>query len=73
MVNSLNILQKLSAAPTCPDEKLAPAYEVISTLAGNKFNSACEAFKKAREYVPAFADITYDAIKSTGKLLGGNA
>jgi NADH-quinone oxidoreductase subunit G len=42
-------------------------------LAGNKFNSACEAFKKAREYVPAFADITYDAIKSTGKLLGGNA
>ena len=73
MVNSLNILQKLSAAPTCPDEKLAPAYEVISALAGNKFNSACEAFKKAREYVPAFADITYDAIKSTGKLLGGNA
>ena len=73
MVNSLNILQKLSAAPTCPDEKLAPAYEVISALAGNKFGSACEAFKKAREYVPAFADITYDAIKSTGKLLGGNA
>ena len=74
MVNSLNILQKLSAAPTCPDEKLAPAYEVISALAGNKFGSACEVFKKAREYVPAFADITYDTIKSTGKLLeGGNA
>ncbi len=74
MVNSLNIVQKLSACPVCPDEKLWAAYEILSDLAGKKFECACEAFKKAQEYVPALAGLTYDTIKSTGKLLeGGNA
>ena len=74
MVNSLNILQKLNAAPTCPDADLRPAYEVLSELAGKPFTSAFEAFKKAGEYAPALAGLAYDTIKSTGKLLeGGNA
>ena len=74
MVNSLNIVQKLNACPVCPDEKLWTAYEILSDLAGKKFESAAAAFKKATEYVPALAGLTYDAIKSTGKLLeGGNA
>jgi len=74
MVNSLNIIQKLNACPVCPDENLKAAYEVISELAGNKLESASAAFAKATEYVPALAGLTYDSIKSTGKLLeGGNA
>ena len=71
MVNSLNILQKLNACPVCPDEKLWAAYRVISHMAGCEFKCASEAFKKAGEYVPALAGLTYDAIKSTGKLLEG--
>ena len=74
MVNSLNILQKLNACPVCPDEKLSPAYEVLSELAGTKFETAFDAFKKAGEYASALAGLTYDSIKSTGNLLeGGNA
>ena len=74
MVNSLNILQKLSACPVCPDEKLRPAYDVLSELAGNKFESAFDAFKKAGEYASVLAGLSYDTIKNTGKLLeGGNA
>ena len=74
MVNSLNILQKLNACPVCPDEKLRPAYEVLSDLAGNKFESAFDAFKKAGEYASVLAGLSYDTIKSTGKSLeGGNA
>jgi NADH-quinone oxidoreductase subunit G len=74
MVNSLNILQKLSACPVCPDEKLRPAYDVLSDLAGNKFESAFDAFKKAGEYASVLAGLSYDTIKSTGKSLeGGNA
>jgi NADH-quinone oxidoreductase subunit G len=71
MVNSLNILQKLNACPVCPDEKLWAAYQVVSYMAGAKFESAADAFKKAGEYAPVLADLTYDAIKSTGKLLEG--
>jgi NADH-quinone oxidoreductase subunit G len=74
MVNSMNILQKLNACPVCPDENLRPAYEVLSELAGCKFESAFAAFKKAGEYASALAGLSYDTIKSTGKLLeGGNA
>jgi NADH-quinone oxidoreductase subunit G len=74
MVNSLNILQKLNACPVCPDEKLWAPYEVVSHMAGAKFEAAADAFKKAGEYAPVLAGLTYDAIKSTGKLLeGGNA
>ena len=74
MVNSLNILQKLNACPVCPDEKLWAPYEVISHMAGAKFETAADAFKKAGEYAPVLAGLSYDAIKSTGKLLeGGNA
>ena len=74
MVNSMNILQKLNACPVCPDEKLRPAYEVLSDLAGCKFESAFDAFKKAGEYASVLAGLSYDTIKSTGKLLeGGNA
>ncbi len=74
MVNSLNMIQKLNAAPTAPDANLQPAYAVLSTLAGKPFASAFEAFKKAGEYAPALAGLCYDCIKSSGKLLeGGNA
>ena len=74
MVNCLNILQKLNVCPVCPDEKLRPAYEVLSELAGTKFGCASEAFKKAGAYAPALSGLTYDSIKSTGNLLeGGNA
>jgi NADH-quinone oxidoreductase subunit G len=74
MVNSLNILQKLNACPVCPDEKIRAAYDVLSELAGNKFESAFDAFKKAGEYAAVLAGLSYDTIKSTGKLLeGGNA
>ena len=74
MVNSLNILQKLNACPVCPDEALWAPYAVLSYMAGAKFESAADAFKKAGEYAPVLAGLTYDAIKSTGKLLeGGNA
>jgi NADH-quinone oxidoreductase subunit G len=74
MVNSLNILQKLNACPVCLDENLRPAYEVLSELAGCKFDSAFDAFKKAGEYASVLAGLSYDTIKSTGKLLeGGNA
>ena len=74
MVNCNNLLQKLNAAPTCPDADLRPAYEVISELAGKPFTSAFEAFKKAGEYASVLAGLAYDSIKSTGKLLeGGNA
>lgn len=74
MVNCLNILQKLNACPVCPDAGLRPAYEVIAEFAHAKFESACDAFKKAQEYVPSLAGLSYDTIKSTGKLLeGGNA
>lgn len=74
MVNSLNILQKLNAAPTCPDAELKPAYEVLSELAGTPFTCAYDAFKKAAEYAPALAGLAYDTIKSTGlHLEGGNA
>jgi NADH-quinone oxidoreductase subunit G len=74
MVNSLNILQKLNACPVCPDEKIRAAYDVLSELAGNKFESAFDAFKKAGEYAGVLAGLSYDTIKSTGKLLeGGNA
>jgi NADH-quinone oxidoreductase subunit G len=71
MVNSLNILQKLNACPVCPEEKLRPVYDMLSELAGCKFQSASEAFKKAGEYAPALAGLSYDTIKSTGKLLEG--
>jgi NADH-quinone oxidoreductase subunit G len=71
MVNSLNILQKLNACPVCPEEKLRPVYDMLSELAGCKFQSAYEAFKKAGEYAPALAGLSYDTIKSTGKLLEG--
>lgn len=74
MVNSLNIVQKLSACPVCPDEGLKAPYAVVAFLAGEKLESAADAFKKVTEYVPAFAGLSYDTIKSTGKLLeGGNA
>ena len=74
MVNSLNILQKLNPCPVCPDEKLRPAYEVLSELAGSKFETAFDAFKKAGEYASVLAGLSYDTIKNTGKLLeGGNA
>jgi NADH-quinone oxidoreductase subunit G len=74
MVNSLNILQKLNACPVCPDAKLRPAYDVISELAGSKFETAFDAFKKAGEYASVLAGLSYDTIKNTGKLLeGGNA
>ncbi|MCQ2103619.1 MAG: 2Fe-2S iron-sulfur cluster-binding protein [Fibrobacter sp.] len=74
MVNSLNILQKLNAAPTAPDAELKPAYEVLSELAGKPFTCAYDAFKKAAEYAPALAGLAYDTIKSTGlHLEGGNA
>ena len=74
MVNSLNILQKLNACPVCPDEKLRPAYDVLSDLAGSKFETAFDAFKKAGEYASVLSGLSYDTIKSTGKLLeGGNA
>lgn len=74
MVNCLNILQKLNPCPVCPDENIPAAYEVVSALAGQKFESAAAAFKKAGEFAPVLAGLTYDAIKSTGKLLeGGNA
>ena len=43
-------------------------------MAGAKFDSAAAAFKKAGEYAPVLAGLSYDEIKSTGKLLeGGNA
>ena len=71
MVNSLNILQKLNACPVCPDENLWAAYQVVSHMAGSEFKCASEAFKKAGEYAPVLAGLTYDAIKSTGKLLEG--
>ncbi len=71
MVNSLNILQKLNACPVCPDEKLEPAFQVLSKFAGCKLQSAVEAFKKVGEYASALAGLTYDTIKSTGKLLEG--
>ncbi|MCF0223575.1 MAG: (2Fe-2S)-binding protein [Fibrobacter sp.] len=74
MLNVNNILQKLNAAPVCPDEKLRPAYQVLSELAGSAFESALDAFKKAGEYASVLAGLSYDTIKSTGKLLeGGNA
>jgi NADH-quinone oxidoreductase subunit G len=74
MVNCMNILQKLSACPVCPDEKLRPAYDVLSDLAGCKFESAFDAFRQAGEYASVLAGLSYDTIKSTGKLLeGGNA
>ena len=74
MVNSLNILQKLNACPVCPDEALWTPYAALSYMAGKKFECASEAFKKAGEYAPVLAGLTYDAIKNTGKLLeGGNA
>lgn len=74
MVNCNNLLQKLNAAPTCPDASLRPAYEVISEIADKPFTCAMDAFKKAGEYAPALAGLAYDTIKSTGKLLeGGNA
>ena len=71
MVNSLNMLQKLNACPVCPDENLWAAYQVVSYMAGSKFETAADAFKKAGEYAPVLAGLTYDAIKSTGKLLEG--
>lgn len=71
MVNNLNILQKLNACPVCPDAELRPAYDVISELAGKKFESASAAFKKAGEYASVLAGLSYDTIKSTGKLLEG--
>ena len=71
MVNSLNILQKLNACPVCPDEKLEPAFQVLSRFAGARLESAVEAFKKVGEYASALAGLTYDTIKSTGKLLEG--
>ena len=71
MVNSLNILQKLNACPVCPDEKLEPAFQVLSKFAGCKLEGAVEAFKKVGEYASALAGLTYDTIKSTGKLLEG--
>ena len=74
MVNSLNMVQKLSACPVCPDEGLKAPYAVVAFLAGETLESAADAFKKVTEYVPAFAGLSYDTIKSTGKLLeGGNA
>ena len=71
MVNSLNMLQKLNACPVCPDENLWAAYQVVSYMAGAKFESAADAFKQACAYAPVLAGLTYDAIKSTGKLLEG--
>ena len=71
MVNSLNMLQKLNACPVCPDENLWAAYQVVSYMAGSKFDSAADAFKQAGVYAPVLAGLTYDAIKSTGKLLEG--
>lgn len=74
MLNSLNILQRLNAAPTCPDEKLRPVYSIVSELAGFKLDNAAIAFKRAGTYAKALADLSYDSVKSTGKLLeGGNA
>ncbi|MBR1746422.1 MAG: proton-conducting membrane transporter, partial [Fibrobacter sp.] len=71
MVNSLNMLQKLNACPVCPDENLWAAYQVVSYMAGSKFEAAADAFRQAGEYAPVLAGLTYDAIKSTGKLLEG--
>jgi NADH-quinone oxidoreductase subunit G len=40
-------------------------------MAGSKFEAAADAFRQAGEYAPVLAGLTYDAIKSTGKLLEG--
>ena len=71
MINSLNILQKLSPAPTCPDAQLKPAYEVLSTLAGNPLTSAIAALQKVQEFVPALKPYSYENIRSTGVKLDG--
>lgn len=71
MINSLNILQKLSAAPTSPNDQLKPAYEVLSYLAEKPLTSAIEALQKVQEYVPAFKPYSYENIRSTGVKLDG--
>lgn len=71
MINSLQILQKLTAAPTSPNPELKPAYEVLSTLAGKPLTSAISALQKVHEYVPALKPYSYENIRSTGVKLDG--
>ena len=71
MINSLQILQKLTAAPTSPNPELKPAYEVLSILAGKPLTSAISALQKVHEYVPALKPYSYENIRSTGVKLDG--
>ena len=52
-------------------KEVGEAYEILSELAGCKFESAADAFKHAGKYAAALSGLSYDTIKSTGKLLEG--
>ena len=71
MINSLSMLQKLNAAPTCPDENLLPVFATVSKVFALPFMNETEAYAKASSYIPELANYNYETIKSTGVLLDG--
>lgn len=69
MVNCNGRIQLLQAAPVAPDERLEPAWQLLSRLAGERWSSEVDAWKAAQAKVPAFAALTYRTIGRQGQQL----
>ena len=71
MINSLQILQKLNAAPTAPNGDLKPAYQVLFALAGIEITEVSAAWKQVQDRIPTLKAYQRDSILSTGLKLEG--
>jgi len=69
MVNCNGRIQLLQAAPVAPDERLEPAWQLLSRLSGERWSSEVDAWKAAQAKVPAFAALTYRTIGRQGQQL----
>jgi NADH-quinone oxidoreductase subunit G len=69
MVNCNGRIQLMQAAPIAPDERLEPAWQLLSRLAGERWSSEIDAWKACQARVPAFAALTYRTIGRQGQAL----
>jgi len=69
MVNCNGRIQLLQAAPVAPDERLEPAWQLLSRLAGERWSSEIDAWKAAQAKAPALAALTYRTIGRQGQQL----
>ena len=69
MVNCQGRIQLLQAAPIAPDERLEPAWQLLSRLSGERWSSEIDAWKSCQARVPALAALSYRTIGRSGQLL----